>query len=128
MPETSEQPKATDDEPVLLAHERLDAYRLCLELDELVVRVCAAAPKGHGWLVDQVQRASGSTALNLVEANGRTGADRVHLLKIAKGSVLETDSALDLFVHRHLISSEHRVRAHCLAVRITQMLCGLMRQ
>jgi len=33
----------------------------------------------------------------------RTGSDRLQHLKIAKGSVFETDAALDLFVHRRLI-------------------------
>jgi hypothetical protein len=57
-----------------------------LLLDALIADAAKRAPKGHSWLVDQVQRASESTVLNLVEGNGRNGADRQQHLRIARGS------------------------------------------
>jgi four helix bundle protein len=111
----------------LLAHEKLDVYRLAKELDMLVVTVGKRAGRGNGWLVDQLSRASGSTVLNIAEANGRAGADRFQHLRIAKGSVFETDSALDLLDHRGLVKKEERVRAHALAVRVAQMLSAMLR-
>jgi hypothetical protein len=51
-----------------LAHERLAAYQVSKELDALVVQVCRRMPRGYGWMVDQIQRASTSMVLNLVEA------------------------------------------------------------
>jgi len=110
-----------------LQHERLTAYQLAVELDLLVVHVCKRAARGHGWLLDQVQRAAGSTVLNLVEANGRTGADRTQHLKIARGSALEADAALGLLGHRGLIKADERARAHALTLRVVKMLAGLMR-
>jgi hypothetical protein len=52
----------------ILDHEKLHVYRVAEELDALVVRVCSHVPRGKGWLTDQLERASGSVALNIVEA------------------------------------------------------------
>ncbi|MCI0342269.1 MAG: four helix bundle protein, partial [Planctomycetales bacterium] len=72
-----------------LPHERLDAWRVALELDREVVAAVRIVPRGHAWLADQAARASGSGLLNLAEAMGRRGADRARTLRIAAGSVLE---------------------------------------
>jgi len=108
-----------------LDHERLDVYRVAVELDALVVRIARAAGRGHGWLCDQAQRASGSVVLNLAEAVGRQGADRARCLRISRGSALETDAALELLVHRGAASIELRVRAHELLRRVVAMLTRL---
>ena len=83
-----------------LDHERLDAYRVAVALDAIVVKVARQAGRGHAWLCDQAQRASGSAVLNLAEAVGREHADRARALRIARGSLLETDAALTLLAHR----------------------------
>jgi len=111
---------------VLLDHERLDAYRIAIELDGLVVRICRGAPRGHAWLCDQAQRASGSASLNLAEAVGREGADRARALRIARGSALETDAALSLLHHRGGCSAAQREQARALSVRLCAMLHRLI--
>jgi len=108
-----------------LPHERLDAYQTALALDALVVLVCRRAARGHAWLLDQVQRAAGSTVLNLVEANGRTGQDRIQHLRIARGSAFEVDAAFALLEHRSLVKPEERARAHAMTDRLSRMLTGL---
>jgi len=110
-----------------LPHERLDAYQTALSLDALVVAVCRRAGRGHGWLLDQVQRAAGSALLNLVEANGRTGQDRVQHLRIARGSALETDAGFALMANRGLLKAGERNRAHGHVDKLTRMLTGLSR-
>jgi four helix bundle protein len=122
---TAAVPPRTVDLP--LSHERLDVYKLAVALDALVVAVTRKAPRGHGWLTDQAQRAAGSAVLNLVEANGRTGADRLQHLRIAKGSALEVDAALSLLEHRGLVRPTGRFEAHGLVVRIVQMLSTMGR-
>jgi four helix bundle protein len=109
-----------------LAHERLAAYQVGRELDELVVRACRRMPRGWKWLVDQIQRASTSVVLNLVEANGRTGQDRVQQLKIARGSANEVDAALDLLAVRGLLKADERARGKALAVRFVRCVTGLI--
>jgi four helix bundle protein len=109
-----------------LDHERLDAYRVALELDRLVVQICERAGRGFSWLCDQAQRASGSSALNLAEAVGRQGADRAQRYRIARGSALEVGAALSLLGHRRACSPELRGQARALTVRLVSMLTRLV--
>ena len=109
-----------------LDHERLDAYRVAVELDDLVVQIVRRSGRGHGWLCDQAQRASGSAVLNLAEAVGREGADRARCIRIARGSALEADAAVKLLEHRGVCSSADRARARQLVGRLASMLTKLI--
>ena len=113
--------------PGTLDHERLDVYAVAVELDDAVVRIARRAARGHGWLCDQAQRASGSTVLNIAESVGRQGADRARCFRIARGSVLELDSALTLLLHRGACTPEIRAHARTLTVRVAAMLTSLVR-
>ena len=75
-------------------HERLDAYRLAVEVAVEVQRL--HYPRGLAWLRDQAVRASGSAVLNIAEATGRTGDARRNHFRIALGSIAEACAALDL--------------------------------
>ena len=39
-----------------LDHERLDAYRVAVEFDDLVVQIVRRSGRGHGWLCDQAYK------------------------------------------------------------------------
>lgn len=75
-------------------HERLDAYRLSLE----VARWVAARdfPAGQASLRDQALRAAQSVVMNIAEGRGRGGAAGRSHFRIALGSAAETCAALDL--------------------------------
>lgn len=75
-------------------HERLDAYRLAVEVarEVSVVRF----PRGEADLRDQAVRASRSVALNIAEGCSRGGKARTNHYRIALGSAAETCAALDL--------------------------------
>lgn len=111
---------------VVLDHERLDVYRVAVALDDLVVRCTRLVGRGHGWLCQQAQAASGSVVLNLAEAVGRSGADRARQLRIAQGSALETDAALTLLAHRGCAVASLRAQARELTVRLVQMLARMI--
>ena len=108
-----------------LQHERLDAYRLAVELDGAVVAITHRSGRGHAWIADQVMRASASVVLNLAEALGREGADRARALRIARGSALELDAALTLMLHRGACREAERLAAKALTVRVVAMLTAL---
>jgi four helix bundle protein len=114
--------------PQLLSHERLDAYRVAVTLDALVVDISRRAPRGQSWLVDQFQRASGSAVLNLVEGDGRRGADRDQHFRIARGSALEVDGALVLMGARRLATQQERTQGHERAMRLVSMLTAMTRR
>ena len=111
---------------IQLDHERLDAYRVAVSLDKLVTAMAKRSRRGHGWLWDQAQRASGSVALNIGEACGREGADRARCYRIARGSALETDVALTLLANRGACADGDRGNARELTVRIVSMLKRLI--
>ena len=108
-----------------LQHERLDAYRLTVELDGSVVAIAHRSGRGHAWIADQAMRASASVVLNLAEALGREGADRARALRIARGSALELDAALTLMLHRGACREAERNAAKALTVRVVAMLTAL---
>ena len=113
------------DPKMQLDHERLDAYRVAVALDGLVVSLVRRAPRGHAWLGDQAQRASASTVLNLAEALGREGADRARALRIARGSALEVDAALTLLTLRRGCDPTARSEARSLTLRVVAKLTRL---
>ena len=108
-----------------LDHERLDAYTAAVALDGAVVGIARKTGRGHGWLCDQVTRASASVVLNLAEALGREGLDRARALRIARGSALELDAALTLMLHRGACREAERQAAKGLTVRVVAMLTAL---
>jgi four helix bundle protein len=111
-----------------LDHERLDAYRVAVDLDALVARLARQCGRGHAWLLEQVQEAAGSVVLNLAEGMGRDGADRARCLKIARGSALEVDGAVTLMTNRRLCTPDERRHARQLVVRVTAMLTKLIQR
>jgi len=110
-----------------LEHERLDAYRVALEFQQIAARICRT--KGLGALRDQLDRASVSICLNTAEGAGRTSpAEKRHFFSIARGSALECGAALDLLHTRGLVAGGDYRRARVLLIRIVSMLVGLMRR
>ncbi|MGE0454319.1 MAG: four helix bundle protein [Vicinamibacteria bacterium] len=123
-------PPVRDHEPpadAWLEHDRLDAYRVSLEFQQLAARLCRG--KGLGALRDQLDRASVSICLNTAEGAGRTSpAEKSHFFSIARGSATESGAALDLLLARGLVSPADHGRARSLLIRIVSMLVGLMRR
>jgi four helix bundle protein len=110
-----------------LEHDRLDAYRVSLEFQQLAARLCRG--KGLGALRDQLDRASVSICLNTAEGAGRTSpAEKCYFFSIARGSATESGAALDLLLARGLVSPADHRSARSLLIRIVSMLVGLMRR
>jgi four helix bundle protein len=79
-----------------LDHERLDAYRLAVEVARWCARQSFPAVRRH--LRDQLVRAADSMVLNLAEGGGlERGCDGArHHFRIALGSAAEAAAVLDL--------------------------------
>ena len=110
-----------------LEHDRLDAYRVSLEFQQLAARLCRG--RGLGALRDQLDRASVSVSLNIAEGAGRVAPlEKAHFFSIARGSATECGAAVDLLLVRGLVSPADHRRARSLLIRIVSMLVGLMRR
>ena len=94
-------------------------------MDALIVAMARRAPRGHAWLGDEVQRASGSVVTNLAEAMGREGADRARTLRISRGSALELDAARTFLAQRGGCAQAARVEAKGLILRVVAMFSKL---
>jgi len=83
------------DSQLSLPHERLDAYRLAVEVNRRFLRLTFPTRRAH--LRDQGQRAADSVVCNIAEGvnkGRRTNAGR-HALRIARGEAGELAAVLD---------------------------------
>lgn len=106
---------------MFLAHERLDSYRLALELAHWAAAVAIPTQRKH--LRDQIVRAADSVVLAIAEGSGLSGDARRHHYRIALGSVCEVAAIVDLLAPRDQ-HSEMRERI----VRIAAMLSKMARR
>ncbi len=89
--------------------ENLDVYRRAVDLADKVITLTKDAPRGFGFLTDQLNRAVLSISTNLAEGNGRfTKADRRNFFIIARGSTQECVPLIDLAQRHGLIQQEIR--------------------
>ena len=72
------------------------AYDLALDLVRQLREPLAHIRKHDSDLAKQACRALASVPLNIAEAQGRAGRDRLHHFRIALGSLREVGAALDV--------------------------------
>jgi four helix bundle protein len=113
---------------VAFSFEKLLVYQKAVDFADQVSRHTEGFPRGYGFLVDQLNRASLSIAANIAEGNGRfSKPDRRNFFGIARGSVQECVPLLELAFRRgHLSSTDHAVLKSHLE-EIARMLSGLIR-
>ncbi len=103
--------------------ERLDCYRVALELTALAQRL---VPRGHCELRDQLVRASLSVPLNVAEGCGRHApGEKAHFYAIARGSAMECAAVVDVVRSLGLSPVAACKDARWLIVRVVQMLTKL---
>ncbi len=107
----------------MLDPERLDCYRVALELTALAQRL---VPRGHRELRDQLTRASLSVPLNVAEGCGRRGrGEKARFYAIARGSAMECAAIVDVVRSLGLAPVADCKDARWLIVRVVQMLTKL---
>src|SRR3990170_5974695 len=97
------------------SYRNLDLWRRAQELALAVVKVSESLPKSEAArsIARQVVSSSGSVAANIAEGHGRysVAAYRNHL-SIARGSIAETDSWLDLLARAGYIKPDAAGHLH----------------
>jgi four helix bundle protein len=108
--------------------EKLEVYQKAVGFADRICQVTEQFPRGYGFLVDQLNRASLSIAANIAEGNGRfTKPDRKNFFGIARGSVQECVPLLEVARRRGMMNdAEHGVLKGQLE-EIARMLSGLIR-
>src|SRR3954467_15477080 len=83
---------------LLLAHTQLDAYQYSQELALECYRITRTFPADEKFaMVQQIRRAALSVHLNIAEGCSRKSkVERIRFFEIARGSVIEIDSAIGI--------------------------------
>ena len=119
----------TYDRKTRFAHQRLDAYRVALLLEDGVREILAAFPRGEAELKDQLGRAAGAAVRNLVEgANRWSPRDKAARFRTALAECGECDGCLERVARSALACPEQVDGLRELADRLGAMLCGLAKR
>ena len=101
---------------------RFHALEVAIELASSLRQPAEAIRRRDPGLYRQLREASNSIGLNIGEASGRVGADRLHHFRIAAGSAEEVRTALRLAVAWGDLPPE----AIQLPLRIVDRIVGLL--
>ena len=112
----------------MLDFEKLEVYRLAIEFIAFAYEVVAGLPTGSADLADQLKRAASSIAFNVAEGSGRVRLnDRARFHGIARGSVMECASILDVMKLVYGLDDEAHRRGRLVLSRIVAMLSKMAR-
>jgi four helix bundle protein len=108
-------------------HEKLDAYRVALEMAALAKELAEKIPRGHRNVADHLQRAAEDTVLLFAEgANRRGRALKSQRFVESRGEVGEVAAAGDLIIVLGLGSRTKAERMKHLAARVSAMLTRMI--
>jgi len=98
-----------------------DVYDCSLSLIRTLVPLLQRLVACDAKLADQLRRAAQSVALNIAEANRRTGKDRRNRFRIALGSAAEVASCVDVAVALGYSGEADHADAYALVDRVRAM-------
>jgi four helix bundle protein len=116
------------DHPPPRGYRKLVAWRKAMDFAERVSLVCdgVSAAAGAG-LVSQLRRSAISIPSNIAEGHGRPNPQFLHFVRIAKGSLQEADTQLELLLRRGVAKTETLLQLLRDADELGKVLYGLMR-
>ena len=104
-------------------HEKLDVYKVSIEMVVLIDKIVAHLPKGRAYLADQLQRAGTSIPLNIAEGAGEFSKnEKIRFYRIAKRSATECAGIFDICKRLELINETHYINGREFLIRIVSML------
>jgi len=109
-------------------YRELAVWQKAVQLVKLVYAQIRLFPSDERYaLADQVRRAVISIPSNVAEGNGRSSSrDYAHFLSIARGSLYETMSHLDIAESLGYI--EHSEEIESLAIELRKMLFAMIKK
>ena len=111
------------------AFEDLEVYQKALDFSVSVINVVdeMKTPRRHYRLIEQLEASSTSVALNISEGKGRfSKKEFTQFLYIARGSLYETVTMLQIFVKKKWLGKETCSKLYSQAEEINKMLSGLI--
>jgi len=108
-------------------HKKLDVWKLSMELSRVVYRLTTGYPSEERFgLVSQMRRAAVSVPSNIAEGAARDSNNEFrHFLSIARSSLSELDTQVDLSQDLGFVTETSRSEIDRLLTRIDKMLYAL---
>lgn len=112
-----------------LPYENLDVWKVSIELSKEIYQLSKKFPKDESYgLSSQIKRATISIALNIAEGKGRhSKKEFVHFLYVARGSLYEVLTCLQLSNELSFITEEELNKLKDKCIRIQFMLSKLIK-
>lgn len=120
----------TEDEERLFSFQDLKVWQKSVSFAEQVIRTIdeLETPRKHYRLIEQLESASTSVAMNIAEGKGRQSRKEfIQFLYIARGSLFEVVTLLIILERVDWIGSEKVVRFQQLAEEIAKMINALIK-
>lgn len=114
----------------IFSFQNLKVWQKAVQFAEKVIRTIDMldAPRKHYRLIEQLESASTSVALNIAEGKGRqTTKEFIQFLYIARGSLFEVITLLIIIRNVGWLKAEEMVELQRLAEEITKMLNSLIK-
>ena len=108
-------------------HKKLDVWKLSMELARTIYRLTAGFPDEERFgLVSQMRRAEAGVPSHIAEGAARDSDNEFrHFLSIARSSLSELDTQLDLSRDLGFVADKSRSEIDPLLTRIDKMLYAL---
>lgn len=110
--------------------EDLDVWRKSIDFSTKVIQLAGeiSTDRKHFRLIEQLEAASASVALNIAEGKGRfSKKEFIQFLYIARGSLFETITLLILFHEMKLINQKQLDELKVLGDEIGKMISSLIK-
>jgi four helix bundle protein len=109
-------------------HQRLDAYRVAIELFSGVEAAASRFPRGYADMKDQLRRATSAVVRNIAEgANRFHPGDKIARFLVARGEAGECEATLEMAQIVEAIGGAEAIRLRQLATRVSALIGGLIR-
>lgn len=107
--------------------ENLEVYRKAKDLNKEILKFLKENKQIDSYIRDQFKRASISIVINIAEGSGKfSKADKRNFYTIARGSVYESVSLLDLILDENGITKEKFDSFYSKYETLSKMLLGLI--
>ena len=112
------------------AYKELQVWQKSMEFANQVIQLIDGldTPRKHYRLLEQLESAVTSVPMNIAEGKGRESKKEfIHFLYIARGSIYETLTLLEIFQRLGWIEPDIFERLESSAIEVIKMLKGLIK-
>jgi len=122
--------KTLSSQPYQLSYKDLIVWQKSIEFASQVIDLAEnlASNRKHYRLVEQLEAAATSIPMNIAEGKGRHSTKELkHFLMIARGSLYETMTLLEIFLRKTWISDNDYQQLNLQAIEISKLITAFHR-